>query len=209
MTTVTSTAAQITLAAVAAFSSLLVLVHVLKPEIDPSWRMISEYEIGRHGWLMRLAFVCWSVSVFAVAVVLWPDALILGGVALVVVGVGPLGAAIFATDPITTPPESTSTAHRWHALFGAVFVLGFPIAATLAGWNVASSDFFATSHGWPGWLSWVPWSGLIVFLGSAVVFQARAKRRAGPDVPIGWPNRFMVLTYVAWLAVAAWMVLYR
>jgi Protein of unknown function (DUF998) len=99
-----TTAAQVTLAAVAAFSPLLIIVHVLKPEIDPSWRMISEYEIGRHGWLMRLAFVCWSVSVLAVAVALWPYASILGDVALVVVGVGPLGAAVFATDPITTPP---------------------------------------------------------------------------------------------------------
>src|SRR5215207_3624844 len=117
MTAVMSTAAQVTLAAVAAFSLLLVIVHVLKPEIDPSWRMISEYEIGRHGWLMRLAFVCWSVSVFAIAVALWPYASGLGDVALVVVGVGPLGAAVFATDPITTPPESTSVAHRWHALF--------------------------------------------------------------------------------------------
>jgi hypothetical protein len=50
---------------------------------------------------------------------------------------------------------------------------------------------------------------LIVFIESAVVLQARGKRRAGPDVPVGWPNRFMVLTYVAWLAVAAWTILYR
>src|SRR5215204_1579526 len=91
MPAVMTTAAQVNLAAVAAFSLLLVIVHVLKPEIDPSWRMISEYEIGRHGWLMRLAFVCWSVSVFAVAVALWPYASILGDVALVVVGVGPIG----------------------------------------------------------------------------------------------------------------------
>ena len=59
MTAITSVAAQLSLVAVGAFSLLLVLLHVLKPEIDPSWRMISEYEIGRYGWAMRLAFVCW------------------------------------------------------------------------------------------------------------------------------------------------------
>jgi deazaflavin-dependent oxidoreductase (nitroreductase family) len=37
----------------------------------------------------------------------------------------------------------------------------------------------------------------------------RGKGRAGPDVPIGWPNRFLVLTYVTWLAVAAWTILQR
>jgi len=44
-------------------------------------------------------------------------------------------------------------------------------------------------------------------MGAAVAFQRRDRRRAGPDVPIGWPNRFMVLTYVAWIAVAAWTAL--
>jgi hypothetical protein len=192
------TAAEVSLAAVAAFSLLLAIVHVLKPEISPSWRMISEYEIGRYGWIMRLAFVCWSASVFAVAVALQPYASFLGSAALFVVAVGPLGAAIFATEPITTPPESTGVGHRLHAAFGALFIFGFPIAATLAG-----------ASGWPAWLWLVPWIGLVAFIGSAVILQGRGGRRAGPDVPIGWPNRFLVVTYVAWLAVAAWTLLQR
>ncbi len=192
-----SVAAQVSLAAVAAFSLLLAIVHVLKPEISPSWRMISEYEIGRYGWIMRLAFVCWSASVFAVAVALQPYASFLASAALFVVAVSPLGAAIFATEPITTPWPSTGVAHRLHAVFGALFIFGFPIATTLAG----------NAPGWPGWLWLVPWFGLVVFTASAVILQARGRRRAGPDVPIGWPNRFLVFTYVTWLAVAAWTLL--
>ena len=42
----------------AIFLGLLALLHFLKPELDPAWRMISEYEIGRFGWMMRLAFFC-------------------------------------------------------------------------------------------------------------------------------------------------------
>jgi len=45
------------------FLFLLLLLHFLKREFDPSWRMISEYEIGHFGWLMRLAFFCWGASV--------------------------------------------------------------------------------------------------------------------------------------------------
>jgi hypothetical protein len=37
---------------------MLLLLHLLEPELDPAWRMISEYEIGRFGWLVRLAFFC-------------------------------------------------------------------------------------------------------------------------------------------------------
>jgi Protein of unknown function (DUF998) len=183
MTAIASVSAQVALVAVGAFSLLFALLHVLKPEIEPSRRMISEYEIGRHGWIIRLAFVCWAASVVAISVALWPYADLLGCAALVAVALGPLGAAIFATDPITTPPESTSVAHRWHAFFGAVFILGFPIATTLASWSVAESCL------WPPRLWWFPWSGLIVFIGSAVVFQATGRGRAGPDVRIGWPNR--------------------
>jgi hypothetical protein len=54
MTATASVAAQVSLAAVAAFSLLLAVVHVLKPEIKPSWRMISEYEIERYASVARV-----------------------------------------------------------------------------------------------------------------------------------------------------------
>ena len=50
------------------FLIILFLLHFLKRELDPSWRMISEYEIGRFGWLMRLAFFCWGASVLALLI---------------------------------------------------------------------------------------------------------------------------------------------
>jgi hypothetical protein len=31
-----------------AFLALLAVLHPLKSEFDPSWRVISDYEIGRH-----------------------------------------------------------------------------------------------------------------------------------------------------------------
>ena len=31
------------------FLVILILLHFLKRELDPAWRMISEYEIGRFG----------------------------------------------------------------------------------------------------------------------------------------------------------------
>ena len=57
----------------AAFLGFLFLLHILEPEFDPSWRMISEYELGRYGWLMSLAFICWSGSVLALIVALRPS----------------------------------------------------------------------------------------------------------------------------------------
>ena len=48
-------AARLSLASGATFVALLAVLHVVKAELDPSWRFISEYAIGAHGWLMVLA----------------------------------------------------------------------------------------------------------------------------------------------------------
>jgi hypothetical protein len=60
------------LAAGAAVATILLLasLHVLSPEFDPSWRMVSEYAFGRYGWVLSLMFVCWGISAWALAI--WP-----------------------------------------------------------------------------------------------------------------------------------------
>jgi catechol 2,3-dioxygenase-like lactoylglutathione lyase family enzyme len=48
-------AARLSLTAAALFLVLLAILHVIKPEFDPSWRFISEYSIGNCGAnLLRL-----------------------------------------------------------------------------------------------------------------------------------------------------------
>src|SRR4028119_1389398 len=37
-------------------------VPVGQPELDPPWRFLSEYALGRGGWLMTAAFVALAVS---------------------------------------------------------------------------------------------------------------------------------------------------
>jgi hypothetical protein len=50
-------AAKLALAGSITFVALVTSLHFIKPEVDPSWHMISEYEIGDLGWLMQLAFL--------------------------------------------------------------------------------------------------------------------------------------------------------
>lgn len=44
------------LALTASMTTLVCLagLHVLSPEFDPSWRVVSEYALGRHGWVLSL-----------------------------------------------------------------------------------------------------------------------------------------------------------
>ena len=186
---------------------LVLLAHVLKPEISPRWRMLSELSIGRMGWVMDAAFIAWAVSNMALAVALWPLVPAWGAILMILVSIGPLGAAFFVADPITAPREQASTTGRWHAVFGVLFVLGFPIVVAL----LAVSAIVTGSPLWP----WFAVMGLLVWacLGVFMVLVIRWRREGrpvGPETPIGLPNRLFAAAYVAWtvvIALAAWPLL--
>lgn len=175
-------------------AGLVAILHVLEPEYDPSWRMISEYSVGRYGWVMRLAFVTMAISPAATCVALWP----FGGawtIGLAAVALGALGAAFIDADPITTPRAQATPVGRAHTVLGIILLAGFPPAALFAGVGVA------TELGWMlAIASVVPWAGLVWFLSAA----SPARGRGGsPEIRIGWPDRFCLLAYLAWVVLAA------
>ena len=61
------TAARLSLAAAIATLLTLAVLHLLSPEFDPSWRMVSEYANGGYGWVLSLMFASWAVSSWALA----------------------------------------------------------------------------------------------------------------------------------------------
>jgi hypothetical protein len=195
-----SIAADYSLGATALAVALVVLLHWLEPEFDPSWRMLSEYSLGRYGVLMRVVFLAAGTGVIAVAIALvlsrsaWPASL-----GLVLVAIGPLGAAFIDTDPITTPRTAMSRRSNVHAALGSLFILGFPLAATIAGISAAGDP--AVGPVLAG-ASVVPWIALAWFLGTSVC-SARSDVLGAPDVRIGWPNRVSMLAYLGWVALAA------
>ena len=165
--------------------------------------MLSEYSLGRYGLLMRAAFLAWGTGVVAVAVALsrfaWPESL-----CLVLAAVGPLGAAFVDTDPINTPRAEQSTKSKVHAALGALFILGFPVAATVTGISTAGNPAVGPVL---AWASLAPWIGLAWFLGATFRY-ARPDGRGTPDVRIGWPNRASMFVYLGWVALAAVTILH-
>ena len=193
-----SIAAGVAFGGAAGFLLILATLHVLKPQLDPSWRLISEYAIGRLGWLMSLAFVSLAASCFALHFAL---GLSPGGVALSVVALGALGSALFVGDPTATPWTSQTAAGRLHTVSAALFVLGFPPAATMVGWDLSGAP--AATRSLPAWISLMVWAGFLSFVGS-IIFYGAPKCRFGPQVRIGWQNRLMMVSYATWLMIAAW-----
>jgi hypothetical protein len=160
--------------------------------------MLSEYSLGRYGVLMRVAFLATGTGMIAVAVALW-GATGPASLGLILVAIGPLGAAFIDTDPITTPSAQMSSRSNLHAALGSLFILGFPVAATIAGISAAGAPGVGPVL---AWTLAVPWLALAWFLGTSIR-NARPDARGTPDVRIGWPNRVSMLAYLGWVALAA------
>ena len=186
---------------------LLLALHFAKPDLSPSWHMVSEYAIGRHGWLMTACFVALAASSLALLVALVPhtSSLLgwLGLAFLLATAAGYTLAAVFPTDPISVSPENASSAARLHAMAFAIGVPCFILASQLISfaligdsrWDGVRLAAYGLAH-----LNWIA-------LGAMVAIIATMLPKAGgfgPEVLIGWPNRLMFITYFGWLMATAW-----
>lgn len=204
---VTTAAARSAVVLAATFLTILFLLHFLEPEFDPSWRMISEYELGRFGWLMTLAFFCWGGSVLALLTALWPSLRTVAGLIgrgwLFLIGMALFGAGVFVTNAITD--TTLSTANNLHTLCGAFVILTFPMVATLVAGSLARNKEWVAARRRLLWVTVLVWLSMLVFFGSIIISRVinPSAGRVGPEVFLGWPNRFMVVIYHLWLIMVA------
>jgi hypothetical protein len=207
VTAIPNAAARLSLASGATFVVLLAVLHFVKPDLDPSWRVISEYALGDYGWIMTIAFLAWGLSAISLFVAIRFQIHTLAGriglVFLLVGAAGPILAGLFQTDPITTPPDAITTSGFIHSM-GAMLGDGMLIAATLLtlslvrnnpDWSTARVPLVLTAV-----LAWV---GAIVLTVSMAILLPQHGGQLGPDVLIGWQGRFCVVAYTAWLMTAA------
>ncbi len=200
-----TTASLSTVFAILALACLFAL-HFASPEFQPSWRMISEYALGKHKWLITAFFIFWGLSSFALAGSLWPRVsgtwATLGVILLVLSGVGEIMGGLFDLK---------------HKLHGLAFMLGvpaLPVAALLIGYHLTRE----TQNTLTIVVSHTTWISLILMGVSLAVLMAGFKN-AGiqvdqntpppdklPDGVIalaGYANRFLILCYVGWLLIVA------
>jgi Protein of unknown function (DUF998) len=113
---------------------------------------------------------------------------------------GPLIAAIFAPDPITTPRSFKTNTGHWHDLGGVLFIFGFPSAVALITLS-ADDPIFGPLHSRLPWLLALVWICLLTFLVALFIYQNTGV--PNPGMKIGWPNRFLVFTYLTWITIVA------
>jgi hypothetical membrane protein len=200
-----STAAATIAIAAAALSALcLIALHIVSPEFDVSWRMVSEYANGNYGWLLTAVFLTWALASWALAVAVWPIRATwlgrFGLVFLVLAGFGQMMGGIFDLN---------------HPLHGVAFAIGVPsltVAAILVTLALRRSGVDIAM--WPAHLSWISF----VLMAVTMVLFITSLSRAGIDVsaqtgPLGampegvtpyngWANRLLFATSYLWLILA-------
>ncbi len=203
-----------------AFVVVLAALHVLEPEYNADGHLISEYELGRYGWLMSLAFF----SLAGASLSLWVairDGLQtttgrIGTWWLPLVALAYLGAGLFYPDESTGLglPADPAEVNRGavaptlnatlHGLSGVIVIASTPVVFTLLYRGLARNPHGAAQMRGLRWLTWLTWVGLVSFPISLAIYSA-VQRPGSVDVRVmvSVANRFIILTYAAWLAAAA------
>ena len=190
---------------------LLVSLRILSPELDPSYRMISEYAVGRYGWLLSLMFVAWGISSGAAAMTIRPHVLSragkMGVTFLVVAGFGQALAAVFDIRHDIL-----------HNLGGAMGMLGLPVAAILISVSLGRNPEWSPVRRQLLVIANLTWISVVLLVGTMVLMmvtfihvngglpaQPPATLPRGVIALVGWANRLMVVVDCAWVvAVAGW-----
>jgi hypothetical protein len=190
----TRTWTRLSIVAALSYNVLMAGLIFIRPEVDATHQPISEYAIGRLGWIMILAFMCSALSYGSLAAAL-RDRLqgrlgTLGYVLLVLCTIGTVGVGAFVADPVATPFDQLSTIGTLHVIFGSSALILLPFAALLINLSVARR--------YPAMRTPLLLTAGLPLLGFVV-----AGVLSSVVPPEGWPPRVLLLTYAVWLIVLA------
>jgi hypothetical protein len=192
----------------------LLALHFVSPEFQPSWRMVSEYALGKQKGLLTAFFLLWGLSALLLAIVLWNSVsgtwASIGVLLLCISGIGAIMGGLFDIN---------------HKLHGLSFTLGVPTLilgslliayhlVQLDGWSAYRMPILLSSHA-----IWV--SCALMGVSMAVMFSGfkAAGIAFGPDaappkeVPPGvlalggYANRFLIFCYQFWVLLHAYIFL--
>ena len=192
-------AAWVAIAAAGAVLLLLGGLHVLSPEFDPSFHVVSEYANGQFSWVLSLMFVAWAVSSWALALAIWPHVNGIGGTLglgfLIAAGIGEAMASVFDIN------------HPLHNLAGIIGVFSLPAAAMLISVHLVRAGSWIGAKKALLWTANLTWASLLLLF-AALIIMIRGYTLAGSKIIfVGWANRLLVVLYCTWVLTVAWHML--
>lgn len=202
------------LSIVAGVGSLLslFLLHFTSPEFRPSWRMVSEYALGKYEWLLMVFFFLWGGSsiLLALALVQYVNGVwgYIGIALLILSGIGAVCGGLFNVN------------HKKHGLAFALGVPTLPVAALLLNYHLLNANVITERNtliaAHATWLS-------VVIMGVAMMAMFAGFKKAGvtwdkdspppTEVPKGvvalggYANRLLVFCFIFWVMVISWLII--
>ncbi len=192
--------------------SLLCLfsLHVLSPSFKPSFRMVSEYALGTHKWVLTVFFICWGLSSITASLMLYK--IVAGGWAtfgvllIFITGIGAIMGGLFDVK------------HKLHGLAFGIGIPFLPIGALIVTYHLLDNVVWQNDSNILLFSTHAIWISLALMAGSMFLLFATLKSSGiayGPDSPPfielpkgvigvnGWANRLLVVCYLfypIWLA---------
>lgn len=213
VTEISLPAERLAIAAAVAVILLLASLHILSPEFDPSWRMVSEYANGQYSWVLSLMFITWALSSWALAFAIWLHVRTRAGkvglVFLIAAGIGEAMASVFDIN------------HPLHGLAAMIGIGSLPVAAMLISVSLGRTEGWSAGKKVLLWTANLTWISVLLMAATFAILivtytQAGGDMTAGTEVTglpsgvialVGWANRLLILVYCVWVANLAWLAL--
>lgn len=191
--------ARVALGGVASFAAVVLAMHLLEPDFDPTDRFVSEYVLGDWGLLMNAGFLALSIGTISLGLAL--------GRALapsrrtravrwlyVCAGVATIVAGVFNSDELVDGEVVEVTAH------GAIHDLAsFVVFITLIVATFLVRKVFAATPGWQHRAIYAPIVGALMIVGLVAT--------AVPTDWFGLAQRAFLVVIVGWLGLqACWLL---
>jgi hypothetical protein len=196
---VSQTGARVSFVAAVASLIFLAALHILSPEFDPSWRMVSEYALGSYGWVLLLMFLSWALSCVALLFAIRSQIKTIGGKIglgfLLLAAVGMTMGGLFDVN------------HDLHGLAAMIGIPSLPIAAVLISVSLGRNSPWTSARRSLIWTAILTWVGLIL-MNVAIFTGFSPTGEANPGAWFGWANRLLIIAYNGWLMIVAWRALH-
>jgi hypothetical protein len=210
VTEISLPAERLAIAAAVAVILLLTSLHILSPEFDPSWRMVSEYANGQYSWVLSLMFITWALSSWALAFAIWLQVRTLAGKVglafLIAAGIGEAMASVFDIN------------HPLHGLAAIIGIGSLPVAAMLISVSLGRTERWSAAKKVLLWTANLTWVSVLLMAATFAILivtytQAGGDMTAGTEVTVlpsgvialvGWANRLLIVVYCVWVANLAW-----
>ena len=207
LTALSQAAGRVSFAASVVALAFLAVLHLLSPEFDPSWRMVSEYALGDYGWVLSLMFIAWAVSSWALVYAVWSYVRTRAGKIglgfLVAAGVGEAMASVF------------DISHPLHGVAGMIGILSLPVAAILISVSLSRAEAWSTARKALLWTANLTWISVILMAASFILLIVTYTQAGGEMASqvtvlpsgvialVGWTNRFLIIAYCVWVMIVA------